>query len=162
MKTKKRYKNMELNIVGTGKLRGKLEGFIRKNNLNDVHLLGYQPHSKVIEEMSKSHILIQPSVTACDGDKEGIPNVLMEAQATGMPVLSTFHSGIPEAVIDGKTGFLVEEKNSDALSEKLEYLIENQDLWSKLGKAGREHVERDFNIIKQTRRLEEIYDGLLE
>jgi colanic acid/amylovoran biosynthesis glycosyltransferase len=126
-----------------------------------IELLGYQPHNKVIEEMLDSHIFFMPFKTAPDGDKEGIPNSVKEASATGLPVVSTFHSGVPEAVLDGKTGLLADEEEEDALVGKLSYLIENQDVWSIFGKAGRELMEKEFDIIKETEKLEGFYSKLL-
>jgi glycosyltransferase involved in cell wall biosynthesis len=102
-----------------------------------------------------------PFKTAPDGDKEGIPNSVKEASATGLPVVSTFHSGVPEAVLDGKTGLLADEEEEDALVGKLSYLIENQDVWSIFGKAGRELMEKEFDIIKETEKLEGFYSKLL-
>ena len=78
---------------------------------------------------------------------EGTPVVLMEAQACGLPVVSTYHSGIPEVVKDGESGFLVPEKDVDALAEKMEYLINHPELWPKMGEAGRKHIERNYNIV---------------
>jgi len=111
--------------------------------------------------MINSHILIQPSVTATNGDKESIPNVLIEAQATGMPVISTFHAGIPELVLDGKSGYLVKEREIDGLSEKLNILIENSGLWVEFGKTGRKLVEDEFNIHKQVAKLEKLYAEMI-
>ncbi len=81
--------------------------------------------------------------------------------ATGLPVVSTYHAGIPELVIDGKSGFLVPEKDIDGLVDRLSYLIAHPELWEKLGSQGREVVEEKFNLFKQVRKLEGIYKSLL-
>jgi len=86
--------------------------------------------------------------------------VLLEAQASGVPVISTLHCDIPEYVIDGVSGFLVPERNVDSLVERLEYLIMHPQLWAQMGKAGREHVEKDYEIRTQVRKLEDIYRQL--
>ena len=88
--------------------------------------------------------------------------MLIEALAQGLPVLSTYHSGIPEVVEDGKSGFLVPEKDSDALAERLAYLVEHPEIWPKMGKAGRTYVERHYDIEKLNERLVLLYERLLE
>ena len=111
--------------------------------------------------MKNSHIFILPSITSANGDKEGIPNVLKEAQATGMPVISTYHAGIPELVLNGRSGYLVKERDTNGLSERLIHLIENPDLWFEFGKIGRKHVEEQFNLHKQIMKLEKIYKEMI-
>jgi len=148
--------------MGDGIKRPQIEALIDKLGIKDnVFLLGFQPYSVLMEEMKNCHIFMLPSVTAADGDTEGQGTVFLQAQAVGVPVLSTFHNGIPEGVINGKTGYLVEERNSDALSEKLNLLLENPDSWEVMGKAGRENVEENFEVKKQTVKLEKIYADLI-
>ncbi|GAF72499.1 unnamed protein product, partial [marine sediment metagenome] len=133
-------------------------------NLSDtdsVQFLGMLPHEEVQREMEASDIFLSPNVTASDGNREGIPNTIKEAMATGLPVVSAYHAGIPELVIDKKTGFLVPEKDVDGLVDRLDYLIAHPELWEKLGSQGREVVEEKFNLFKQISRLEEIYAKLL-
>jgi len=140
-----------------------LFSFIKENNLSPyVYLLGYQSHYVFVEELGKAHIYIQPSVTAQNGDSEGgAPTTLLEAQAAGVPVLSTYHADIPEVVVDGKSGFLVPERDSNALAERLEYLIAHPEEWSTMGREGRRHVEMNYTIYKETENLENIYDALI-
>jgi colanic acid/amylovoran biosynthesis glycosyltransferase len=158
----KKYKDIELSIIGDGPEEDKLNKLIKVMDLNtQVRLLGPQSHDRVIAEMMASHILVLPSKTARNGDKEGIPNVLMEAMATGMPVLSTFHAGIPELVEHGKSGYLVPEDDQAALTHGLLNLIEAKGSWKNLGRSGREKVEKEFNIITQTEKLERIYDTII-
>ena len=78
-----------------------------------------------------------------------------------MPIVSTFHCDIPEVVVDGKSGFLVQEKDTNGLAERIEHLINHPELWESMGTAGRKHVEEEFNIAKQAAKLESIYDSLL-
>lgn len=123
----KEGKNVEYNIVGDGDLREELEQLIRELNASDnIKILGWREQKGVINLMEESHLFLAPSVTAKSGDSEGIPVVLMEALAMGLPVLSTLHSGIPELIEDGKTGFLVPERDVDALAAKLLFVLENQ------------------------------------
>ncbi len=154
-----KFPNLEFRIIGDGELKPEIENFIRKENMEkNVVLLGYQPHYVFSEEAQKAHILLQPSVTAQSGDNEGgAPTVLLEAQASGLPVVSTYHADIPEVVTDGKSGFLVQERNPAAIAEKLEYLIENPDLRVEMGKCGRKNIEKQHNIYKEVKKLEDIY-----
>jgi colanic acid/amylovoran biosynthesis glycosyltransferase len=154
---------IELRIIGDGVLRNSIVSFIKENNLSPyIHLLGFQPHRVFVEELKKAHIYIQPSVTAQNGDNEGgAPTTLLEAQAAGVPVLSTYHADIPEVVADGKSGFLVPERDAHALAERLEYLIDHPEEWSTMGREGRRHVEMNYNICKAANNLENIYDALI-
>ncbi|MDP6642292.1 MAG: glycosyltransferase [Candidatus Nanoarchaeia archaeon] len=154
----KKHKNIEFRIIGEGPLRKRLEFIIKQNNLNgNVKLLGAQPSSRVVKEMLECHIFMMPSITSKEGDTEGQGVVFLEAQASGMPILSTYHNGIPEAVIHKKSGLLCNEKDYEKLGENLIYLIENPKEWIKMGKFGRKNVEKNFEIKKQTIELEKIY-----
>jgi colanic acid/amylovoran biosynthesis glycosyltransferase len=86
----------------------------------------------------------------------------VEALARGLPVVSTLHSGIPEAVLNGESGFLVHERDVDALAEKLDYLIEHPQLRPEMGRKGRKYVEEHYDLDKLNDRLVEIYRRLLE
>lgn len=120
---------------------------------------GYQPHDVFISELYKHHIFLSPSIIASDGDTEGgAPVSIIEASASGMPVVSTFHCDIPEVVIDGKSGYLVPERDSAALADKLKDLIFNPGIWAEMGEFSRPHIEENYDVRKQGRRLEYIYD----
>jgi len=156
------YGNLEFTMIGDGSLFKETKGMVKKCGLEGkVHLPGFVPYADVVCEMLSSHIFFMPFQTASDGDKEGIPNSLKEASATGMPVVSTFHSGITEAVIDGKTGLLAPEGDIDGLVEKLSHLIDNPDLWNDLGQAGHKLMEEEFDIRKETQKLERFYEELI-
>lgn len=161
-KLSKLYQSIEYNIVGDGDLRKFLERLIDELDVGDaVTLLGWKQRAEIIEILNKADVLLAPSVTSKNGDQEGIPVVLMEAMAMGLPVISTLHSGIPELVEHGISGFLVPEQDIDALAEKINYLIKHPELWPILGQAGRLHVEEYYNINKLNDRLIEIYQKLL-
>ena len=102
-----------------------------------------------------------PSVTASDGDQEGIPVVLMEGLALGLPVISTYHSGIPELIENGKTGYLVPERDVDALYQKLKYLILRPETWHKIGRAGRRFVKKYYEINNLNDQLVNIYQRVI-
>ena len=129
---------------------------------NHIHLAGPLPSAEIKELMNKAHIFLLASVTASDGDQEGIPVSLKEAMATGLPVISTRHSGIPELVQDGISGLLVPERDVDALAEKCEYLIQHPQRCMEMGRAGRKFVEENFEISKLNQGLVELYTQSLE
>lgn len=161
-KLKKEYENVEYIIVGDGPLKPELELLIKKLNIqNYVRILGSLEQNSVVEILDSSHLFMLPSVTASDGDQEGIPVVLMEAMAAGLPVVSTIHSGIPELVEDGLSGFLVPEKDENALFEKLKYLFENSHRCAEMGNQGRKIVEARYDINRLNDKLVKIYEHLL-
>lgn len=161
-KTLARGHAVQFDIVGDGELRPRLERFIAQQGIGEhVQLWGAQPRDKVAEYLQGAHLLIAPSLTAPTGDQEGIPTTVKEGMAVGMPVLSTVHSGIPELVEDGVSGFLVPENDAVALSERLEYLIEHPELWPDMGRAGRKKIEAEFDNEKLNDELVTIYERLL-
>jgi len=156
-----KFPNLEYLIAGEGPLRSKLESLINQLHCEDkIKLLGWKDRYEIKKLLAKAHILILTSVTGKDEDREGTPVALMEAQASGIPVISTYHSGIPEIVADGKSGFLIPERDVEALSERLTYLIEHPELWPKMGKTGRKIVEKEFDIKKLSKKLLKIYNEL--
>lgn len=148
--------DIQYTIIGDGERRELIEETIKKYELEDVvDLRGWQSQSVVADEMANAHLFLLPSVTAKSGDKEGTPTVLLEAQSMGLPVVSTYHAGIPEIVEDGETGLLVPERDSDALADALEKLLSEPEQWAKMGENGREHIEQNHSI-------EAVTDGLLD
>lgn len=161
-KVVKKYKNIEYTIAGDGPLREELRDLVSKLKIGKyVKFLGAVEQNEVLKLYQQAHIFILPSVTANNGDQEGQALVLQEAQAVGLPVISTFHNGIPEGVLDGQSGFLVPEKDVDALAERLEYLIERSEVWPEMGYAGRKFVEEHYDIDKLNNRLVKIYESLV-
>ena len=155
-------KNVHYSIVGEGPLLGDLERLIDRLGLRKrVQLLGQRNHPEVIDLLQGAHILIAPSITAKDGDQEGIPNVLKEGMALGLPVISTLHSGIPELIEEGVSGFLVEEGNVDALADRLLYLYNHPERWNHMGKAGRACVEKYFDSNTLNDQLVDLYSTLI-
>jgi len=146
-----------LRIIGDGPLNAQIENIISELNIGDrVRLLGSLPQSEVINEMQRADIFILPSVTACNNDREGLPVAILEAQAMKLPVVSTFHTGIPEGVLDGRTGYLAPEKAVDILAEKLMVLAKDKKLRLRMGEEGRRHVAQNFNIRNEIIKLEKI------
>ncbi|MEE9302856.1 MAG: glycosyltransferase, partial [Thiotrichaceae bacterium] len=155
--------NFQYRIIGDGPLLESLQQLVTDENLGEyVLFLGSKTSEEVAFELGCAHIFLAPSVTASDGDMEGIPTVLMEAMATGLPVISTYHSGIPELVEDGVSGVLVKERDIPGLATAIEHLSTDIENWSRMGEAGREKVLCDFNIEKLNVRLDRLFRLLLE
>ncbi len=150
----------QLVIIGDGPLRPALEA-TAQDELSHYQFLGVQPPDVVRAWMNRAQVLAAPSITAATGDAEGLPNVVQEAQAMGLPVVSTFHAGIPEAVIPHQTGFLTPEQDHDGLAHYLLQLLQDRDLWQRLSLGGRSHMVAQFNRARQTEQLEAIYREVL-
>jgi colanic acid/amylovoran biosynthesis glycosyltransferase len=141
---------LRYDIVGGGEQQDELSRLITRLDLEKiVHLRGPKNGDEVFDFMKKSDIFMLPSVTASSGDKEGIPVSLMEAMAHGLPVVSTWHGGIPELVEDGVTGLLVPERDEGALAEAILLLITNRDTRKSIGVAARQKVASDYNSKRQ-------------
>ncbi len=152
------YPKLKYQIVGDGILRERLEQLIKDLNLEEnVQLLGWKEHWEVDRLMEDAHIFLAPSVTAKNGDQEGIPVVIMEAMAKGLPVVSTFHSGIPELIQDHKSGFLVPEGDAEAIAQKLQYLCQHPEKSAEMSRVGRDWVERYYDINKLNDQLVKLY-----
>jgi colanic acid/amylovoran biosynthesis glycosyltransferase len=156
------YPQIEYNIIGDGSLMESFQQLIRELALDRiVKLLGGKKQQEVIEILDKSHIFIAPSITAADGDRDAPVNTLKEAMAMGLPVISTYHGGIPELVEHGISGFLVPERDADVIAEKISYLIEHPERWLEMGQAGRARVEEKYDMNKLNDELVSIYQQLL-
>lgn len=138
-------------IIGDGPLRRDLE----RRAGPKVRFLGALATDEVAAWMRRASVLAAPSATARDGDAEGLPNVVVEAAASGLPVVATRHSGIPEAVEDGVTGLLVPEGDAAALAEALAQALA---AGPGIGEAARALAARKFDRRVQAARLEAIYD----
>jgi colanic acid/amylovoran biosynthesis glycosyltransferase len=150
-------------IIGEGVLRIKLELLARELCISDrIHFMGAQPHDVVMAKMRQACFLVLPSVTASTGDAEGLGMVLLEAAALGLPLIGTRHGGIPEAVIDGGTGYLVAERDVDMLAKRMHMLISDRAMRFSMGAAARAHVETHFDVRVQTEKLEAFYRSLIE
>lgn len=123
-----------------------------------VTFLGSQPRRSVRDEMHKAAVLCAPSHTAPSGDREGFGMVLAEAQATGLPVVATTCGGMVDAVDQGRTGFLVAERDVPALAAALERCLTQPALWARLSSAARPWVRDNFDLRRQNARLENLYD----
>ncbi len=149
----------ELTIIGDGPLRPSLEALAIDLSLR-CQFRGTQPATSVREALRRARIACVPSVTAADGNSEGLPTVVGEALAMGVPVVGTKHAGIPEIVIPGITGLLVPERDAAALAHALCLLLANRELWQSLHHKSPRYIEQYFDLQRQTALLEDIYRGL--
>lgn len=156
----KKYPEIELVIIGDGPLRSQLEE-LAKQTLKKYRFLGIQPRAVVRSWMNKSKIFSVPSITIETGASEGFGMVFAEAGAMGLPVVSFSTGGIPEAVLDGETGFLVPERDWEGLSAKIQCLFEDNKLWEKFSVKGQNRVRTQFDLKSQIKKLEEIYEQTL-
>jgi glycosyltransferase involved in cell wall biosynthesis len=148
-------------IIGDGPLRASLERTAAELGLGGaVSFLGAQAPAIVATWMSRAALLATPSITARDGDAEGLPTVVVEAAASGLPVVGSRHSGIPEAIEDGRTGFIVPEGSVEPLACKISEFLASRNLRRRFGFAARALAETRFDSAVQAERLEEIYDSL--
>jgi colanic acid/amylovoran biosynthesis glycosyltransferase len=150
-------------IIGDGPLKIRLEEMVHQLHLDDeVEILEPVTSEEIRSFLQTSSIFLLPSVTAKNGDQEGIPVVLMEAMSTGIPVISTFHSGIPELVEDGAQGYLVPERDVEQLASRIIELLQDREKRMSLGRKGREKVTSLFNIDGLNDRLIDIFEGMTE
>ncbi|RCS22208.1 colanic acid biosynthesis glycosyltransferase WcaL [Phyllobacterium salinisoli] len=148
-------------VIGGGNLLDSLKQLAAELGIADrVTFHGPLPHGEVKRSLRQAHVFLLPSVTAADGDMEGIPVALMEAMAAGLTVVSTQHSGIPELIEDRKTGFLAPERDAEALAEKFAWIAENPSECERISLAARRKVEADFNAEIQADRLAKIVTQL--
>src|SRR5207253_4630740 len=156
------YPQATLTIAGEGPMLRELQELTRKLKIdNRVVLPGFLTPDKLREIYYASHIFLHPSETGSDGNQEGIPNAMLEAMATGLPVFATDHGGIPEAIENGVSGVLVPERDYEALSQALLKSVQDRHLLSRLAREGANAVAEKFDQQNQIRRLEEIYLGML-
>jgi glycosyltransferase involved in cell wall biosynthesis len=149
-------------VVGDGPLRRQLEAQVAALGLSDaVTLRGAMAEQDLLPEFSRAAVAVVPCVMARDGDADGLPNVLLEAMALRVPVVSTSVSGIPEALKDGESGILVEPGDPEALAEGIAKLLRDRELRARLGARARATIEADFDVRRNIRPLAELFDACL-
>ena len=158
----RRYDGVQLLIIGDGPLRRPLQALAASVGMRDrVEFLGALPHADVLSWMRKAAMLVLPGIRTATGRAEGLGIVLLEAAATGLPVIGSQVGGIPECILEGRTGFLVPERDDAALAQRMAELLEDTVKRRQMGTEGRALVERRFDIHRQTEALENLYDSLL-
>jgi colanic acid/amylovoran biosynthesis glycosyltransferase len=147
-------------IIGTGPLESTLRAQIEQLGLNTkVQLTGALPRIEMLRYIQEATVLAAPSVVGHDGDRDGLPTTLLEAMALGTPCISTDVTGIPEVIHDGDTGLMVPQRDSVALANSLERLLEDPKLATSLAEKARALIESKFDIHKNTASLREIFSN---
>jgi glycosyltransferase involved in cell wall biosynthesis len=150
----------ELVIAGDGRLRAQLELLATQLKLS-VTFLGSLSSQQIKEEFQQTRVLCSPSVTADNGDAEGLPIVILEAQACAVPVVTSARGGAREGIIDGVTGFACKERDVACLSNRLMQLLLDGQMAAAMGFAGRRNMEERFDLRCCTESLEGLYDALI-
>jgi len=154
----RQYRNATLTIAGEGPLLRELETLARELKIAErVSFTGFVSQERLREIYYRSHIFLHPSQTGRDGNQEGIPNSMLEAMVTGLPVFATGHGGIPEAIEHGVSGVLVPERDEFALVETLLDAVQDLGFLSRIAQSGAEAVQKKFDLATQAQRLEDIY-----
>lgn len=155
---KKRGVPFRCEIVGKGELESWMRSRVAALDLEDVVFMpGPRPQGEVRGLYRRSDVFVAPCVVARDGNRDGLPTAIIEAMASGLPVVSTPVTGIPEAVVNGETGALVPEHAPEALADALQDLLENPGLRDKMGQAGRRRAEEMFDVSRNTSRLRRVF-----
>ena len=160
---RRRGYDFEVVVVGEGPERPALARLIDERGLStQARLLGAVAQQEVRQLYAESDVFVLPCVVACDGDRDGIPVSLMEAMASGLPVVSTYCSAIPELITHGREGLLVEPGDVDGLSAALERLLTEAAARERLGQAGRERVLREFDVRRNAGELVALFAQTVE
>ncbi len=153
-----RYPQSTFTIAGEGPLRSELEARARELGIGDkVSFPSFVSQAQLRELFHRSHIFLHPSERGADGNQEGVPNSMLEAMASGLPVFATEHGGIPEAIEHGKSGILVRESDDDALTRALLDAVAHPDQLTAIARNGADSVRQKFEQTAQTRTLEDYY-----
>jgi colanic acid/amylovoran biosynthesis glycosyltransferase len=152
--------HVTLTVVGDGPMRPSLVDLARTLGVR-CNFLGSQSSDQIKVLLQQATIVCVPSRTARNGDCEGLPIFLLEAQSMCVPVVGTFHAGIPEAVIHGETGLLGPEGDASALAKNLLLLLQSRELRSEYSLRAAQRMDTTFEMAAQTRKLEDIYDEIL-
>jgi colanic acid/amylovoran biosynthesis glycosyltransferase len=146
-------------IAGEGPLRDATEALSKELGVGDkVRFAGFLKGAELSELYHQAHVFIHPSRMTSDQNQEGVPNSMLEAMATGLPVIATLHGGIPEAVRDGVTGFLSTERDRDGLYQSMMTLTRGESVWGTMGTAAAADVRKNFESKAQIANLEAAYD----
>ena len=149
----------DVNIYGDGPLMNGLKQLASDLNLDDqIHFHGFLPNNKISLAHQKHSIILAPSVTASDGDMEGLPNTILEAMASGTVVVATKHAAIPEAIHHKETGFLAKESDINELSGILIQIFQGRFDLEQIRKKARITIEQQYTIKKMVSDTEQIYD----
>jgi len=154
----RQYPNATLTIAGEGPLLGELQDLARDLKIDArVSFTGFVSQEQLRELYYASHIFLHPSQTGRDGNQEGIPNSMLEAMASGLPVFATQHGGIPEVIETGVSGVLVRERDHEKLAAALLDAAKDPEFLSRIARTGAEIVRKNFDLRVQAQRLDDTY-----
>ena len=154
----RQHPNASLTIAGEGPLLGQLQNLAGELNIDGrVSFTGFVSQQQLREIYDGSHIFLHPSQRGDDGNQEGIPNSMLEAMASGLPVFATHHGGIPEAIRNGVSGVLVPERDHEKLAVALLDAAQDPKFLSRIALNGAEIVRKNFDLRAQAQSLEEVY-----
>ncbi len=155
--------DVELDLAGDGGARAGLERLAADLGLaRRVRFLGFLPNDRLLQSLGGYDVFLHPSRTTTSGDREGIPNAMLEAMAAGVPVAATRHSGIPEAVSDGVEGLLVPEDAPEDLADAVQTLIDDPDRYRAMSEAAHERIRSQFSSAACVKSLESSYRFAIE
>lgn len=150
-----------LRIVGEGPERDRLEGFIAAARLeNQVTLSGAMTHAELPDEYANAHVVIVPSIIDSTGDRDGLPNVILEAMASGRPIIASDVSAIGTAITNEETGLLVPPGDPVALAAALERIAHSISLRARIGERARKRAEQDYEVTRCTKRFCDLLDSV--
>ena len=159
----KEFPKAELVIAGKGPLQAHLEELAEELGIaSKVHFHGFLTQGELMDLYSQSHIFVHPSETPPDKNQEGVPNSVLEAMSTGLPVVATNHGGIPEAVEHGRGGLLVDERDFESLATSLKEIARSRNAFREMGLLASEYVAANFEQTAQVRQLEAHYTEAVE
>jgi glycosyltransferase involved in cell wall biosynthesis len=157
----KEFPNAKLMIGGNGVLMNTCENLIKLYGLEkNIDLLGVITPETYRNYLLKARAFVQHSITASNGDMEGTPLAVLEASSAGIPVISTIHAGIPDVIIDGKTGLLVNEHDVTGMTKKMLMLLTNKKLAIEMGHAGKKNISEHFSMQKHINTLNELINNI--
>jgi len=153
------FPDASLVMVGDGPLLETCKSLVATWDLSSrVTFTGALSHDEVLPLMSQACAFVQHSVTTSDGDMEGMPNSILEAGAAGLPVISTRHAGIVNSVIEGETGFLVDERDVDGMADRMCQLLRDPEVCRTMGSAARQHIRENYNIDRHIQSLQDLIE----
>ncbi|MNL49008.1 GDP-mannose-dependent alpha-(1-6)-phosphatidylinositol monomannoside mannosyltransferase [compost metagenome] len=158
-----KFPNAKLVIGGDGNLFEVCKNLVYYLKLeNNVFLPGVLSKEDFVGYLENSLAFVQHSITAINGDQEGTPVAILEASAAGLPIIATFHAGIPDVIINEKTGLLINEHDVDAMAQKMIMLLENKEYAIQLGKKGKENIKSNFSQERHLKILNDLVDKAIE
>ncbi|PYS71361.1 MAG: glycosyl transferase family 1 [Acidobacteria bacterium] len=161
-KTHAAYPAARLRMIGDGPLLEECKNLAKSLDLDGlIEFSGSLPHSELHDAMQQARCFVQHSIEASSGDCEGTPVAILEAGASGLPVISTRHAGIPDVVIEGETGFLVDERDFEGMAEHMILLAQDPVLAQRMGEAARRRIADNFSIEGTTLRLWQVIESCM-